>query len=68
MASDDESDHNDSKNSSNDNSNNSSNSYEPKDPLLNPRNHLYLHPGENPIVVLVAPPLDDNIVRRNLVL
>lgn len=27
---------------------------------MNPRNPFYLHPGENPRVTLVAPPLDDN--------
>ncbi|XP_058783804.1 uncharacterized protein LOC131658538 [Vicia villosa] len=32
----------------------------PDDPLLNPRNPYYLHPGENPGATLVSPPLDDN--------
>nr|XP_004487728.1 uncharacterized protein LOC101496141 [Cicer arietinum] len=35
-------------------------SFPEKDPALNPRNPYYLHPGENPGAVLVAPPLNDN--------
>lgn len=33
---------------------------DPIDPVLNPRNPFYLHPGENTNVTLVTPPFDNN--------
>ena len=35
-------------------------SQNPPDHLLNPANPLYLHPGENPALVLVSSPLIEN--------
>lgn len=45
---------------SNNNNSNHSASRHVRDSALNPRSPYYLHPGENPGLILVAPPLNDN--------